>query len=355
MPPDEARRLDAMAQDISPILFWTCNYEPTQSYSINEDAMFHDGIQDLYKFAIDANCVFKPLVTNPHNGIYDYLLTREEAAGLRRHIDTVQMLRAVIDHNQSKLNGRFSADNLDSFTNWIQSRIGKEVPQSNDDFAILREALDALGADLVAGSEMILNRLRRMPGRREIVEGWTRSVVRWYCIGTRQQYYKGQLADYYIGRAVTRRPRFLENVSQSDLIGKVNRWIRMQVMHEYESLKSEEAKIRELLDHPNPMALRIKAANPEMFEKVQSQQRNDVEEIAAKLQGIECEHAFLRGRYGEDKCGWFFDSKRLDGQLMKTLESLDEQGELYTLLPQSLLQIDVRLNFANVSSPDGDF
>lgn len=353
--PEDVKNLEELAREISPIVFWTCNYEPTESYSINEDAMFLDGIQDLYKFAIDTNCVLRSLVYSPKNSIYDGLLSGEERRSVRNHIDTIQMLRSVIDHGQSELNGRYSAESLDSYRSWIRTRLGSERPTSNDDFAILCDALEDLGDALISDCELILNRLRRMGDRQMIVDRWTDATIRWYCTGTRQHYYKGQLADYYIARALRIRPQFLNNTPQWRIDGKVSSWIRSQVTYEYDRLVSERGSIKEHLDHPTAMELKVKSSLPEVYDEMQAQRRRDAETISVRLSSIEADFSRLRSMHRDDKCLWFFDSQRLGNQLRSTIESLESTGGSFTLLPQSLLQVDVELNFKDVPSPDGDF
>ena len=352
---EDVKNLEDLAREISPIVFWTCNYEPTESYSINEDAMFLDGIQDLYKFAIDTNCVLRSLVYNSKNSIYDGLLGREERTRMRSHIDTIQMLRSVIDHNQSELNGRYSAESLDSYRMWIKTHLGSNQPTSNGDFSRLCDALEDLGTALMSDCEMILNRLRRMSNRQGIVDRWVDATIRWYCTGTRQQYYKGQLADYYIARALRLRPQFLDNTPQWQINSKVNRWIRAQVTYEYDRLMAEKTSIQEHIDHPTAMELRVKSSHPKIYDEMQAQRKQDIETISIKLGLIETDFDRLRAKNADDKCSWFFDSRRLGNQLRSTIESLETNGESFSLLPQSLLQLDAELNFKDVPSPDHDF
>ena len=353
--PEDVKKLGELAREISPMLFWTCNYEPTESYSINEDAMFLDGIQDLYKFAIDTNCVLKSLVYSPKNSIYDGLLSEEERKRMRSHIDTIQMLRSVIDHNQSELNGRYSAEYLDSYRRWIRTRLGSDQPTNNNDFAILCDALRDLGEALVSDCELILNRLKRMNNRQGIVDRWVDATIRWYCTGTRQHYYKGQLADYYIARSLRLRPHFLDNTPQWRINGKVNSWIRAQVTYEYDRLVAERESIREHIDHPTSMELKVKSSHPEIYDAMQDQRRIEMKSISTKLVSIETDFDRLRAIHMDNKCSWFFDSQRLGNQLRSTIESLESNVESFTLLPQSLLQIDVELNFKDIPSPDNDF
>lgn len=351
----DAMKLDELAREISPMLFWTCNYEPTESYSINEDAIYQDCIQDLYKFAIDTNCVLRPLVYSPKYSIYDGLLSRDERTRMRSSIDTIQMLRSVIDHNQSESNGRYSVMSLDSYRKWIKNQLGNDRPASNEDFEVLCNALKILGNALISDCELILRRLISLNNRQEFVDRWINSTIRWYTTGARQQYYKGQLADYYIARALQTRPHFLDQTPQWQVTAKVNSWIRAQVTYEYERLVGEKKSIQEHIKHPTAIELKVKSSRPEIFDEMQAQRRQDMEAISAKLRSIEADFDRLKAVYKDNKCSWFFDAQRLGNQLHATIKNLLSNGEPFTLLPQSLLQMDVSYNFRKVPSPDNDF
>lgn len=47
--------------------------------------------------------------------------------------------------------------------------------------------------------------------------------------------------------------------------------------------------------------------------------------------------------------------RNLESQLWNTISTLEANHVNYTLLPQDLLQEDIRMFFGNVPSPDGDF
>lgn len=360
---ESASKLNNIARDISPMLFWTCNYEPTINYAIGQDAAFQLEIQDLYKFAIDTNCVLKAIAFNPRGSVCGDILAQRELKELRGNLDLVQLTRSIFDHNQSNLNGRLSVERRASFENWVRSQIGRDEPTSLDDFDALCSALVDVGNDLVRLSETILSRISERNDRHAIVNKWVDATLRWYCVGSRQEYYRSQLSDYYIVRAQAYRVGFLSNTDAVGLRMKVNDWIRLQTTYRYEEsikrLLEEERGIRESLDRPTAFAIKIRDVQPEMYEKALQLSRDRLraisEDIHNKQQVRERIRDEIEGRFHGKEINYFFDPNRLEAQLRETLNDLESTGEEYTLLPQSLLQLDVERRFSDVPSPSGDF
>lgn len=347
--------LEQLARSIAPSLFWTCNFEPTVSYSVNADGMFYEGIQDLYKFAIDTNCVFRPLVFNSKNAIYKQLLKPNEVHTARTHFETVQMLRSVMDHNQSVSNGWIASSNLNAYTQWIQVLIGKEFPEHDEDFLVLCNALKDIGNALIKDSELMLQRLKLVGDRERLTERWTDAIIQWYCKDTRQTYYWGQLMDSYVARALPRNPRFLTSMTDNRLFGKVKSWIHAQVMHERDQLDAKKTELQNSLDHPNKIERELRARYPEDYEKKCADQRKEIQTINERQREIDKEFQDLQNRCGSNPSHWFFYPQRLKKQLQVTLEYLRKSDEGFTLLPQDFLQKDVERNFDGIASPDGDF
>lgn len=360
---ESALRLNEIAREVSPALYWTCNYEPTVGYAIGYDAEFLLGVQDLYKFAIDTNCILKTIALNPRGSVCGEVLERSELAELRRCLDVIQNLRGCFDHNQSDLNGRISVDRRDDLANWVRAQLGKDEPSSLDDYGILCLALEGIGDSLVALSETILHRIRERPDRELIAGKWTDATLKWYCGGSRQDYYRGQLSDYYIARALARRPSFLNATDSVALRKRVNAWIGAQVTYRCEEslrkLEDERNTTLDFLQNPNPIAIKIRESNPERYEEAVRESRQRLSDIERGLQEGQQELDQLReaidNRFHGREVSFFFDSDRLENQLRETLGSLEAGGEDFSLLPQSLLQIDVERNFARVPSPYDDF
>ena len=356
---ESANKINEIAREISPILFWSCNYEPTHSFAIGYDAEFLLGIQDLYKYAIDTNCLLKTLAFSPQKSICRDVLSKNELNELRRQLDLIQVLRAVIDHNQSDSNGRLAIENRNSFANWIRSQLKRDEPDSLDDYRVLCSRLDAIGDSLLDTSRTILQRILRKSDKDAIVDKWVNATLRWYCNGSRQEYYRSQLSDYYIARAIVKRPRFLYEVNPVTLRQKVNAWIRAQATHGFDSalekLEAEKLSIRESLNRPSGFELKIQQADPEMYEKVIQERRRRLPEIDEEVVRIRGEQEAFNRRCGGDPLLYFFNSAHLESQLRETLSILKASGEDYTLLPQGLLQADVERVFKDVPSPEGDF
>ena len=360
---ESASRLNDIAQGIAPTLFWTCNYEPTVNYAIGQDAAFQLGVQDLYKFAIDTNCVLKTIAFNPKGSVCKDILTQSELRELRRCLDLVQTMRSIFDHNQSVLNGRLTVERQTFFENWVRSQIGRDQPADLDDFDILCSALSECGLDLVRLSEAILLRISERQDRQKIADKWVDATLKWYCFGSRQEHYRSQLSDYYIARALVRHAGFLVNTDAVTLRMKVNDWVRLQTTHYHEEsirrLQEEEHGVRESLENPNAFAIKIRNSQPEMYEKAVQLNRNRLLEISEEIQGKQHEMNRIRGviesRFYGNGIAYFFDPNRLEAQLRETLNNLEATGVAYTLLPQSFLQVDVERHFSGVPSPCGDF
>lgn len=359
---DAARELDGLAQTINPILFWTCNFEPTISYAISEDGRFFTGIQDLYKFAVDANCVLKSIAFNSKSGICPNLLSKQDAGILRSIVETVQMLRAVFDHNHSDLNGKVDSDELYAYRGWIRSKLDKDEPVAQEDFAVLNAALGDMGADLIRLSEQVITCIKGRQDVDAITERWIEKTLQWYCTGTRQNYYRGQLCSLYYAKGCEYRSNFSNKVDDIMLKGKVNHWIKNQATREFDveirELTHEYFDIKGRIDNPSPLMIEIRSKSPEQYEKAVEALRCRLSEIEVKKKEIEVR----RSQFEQDchlkydnKISYFFDSKRFYERLRGTLKKLRDTGEVFTLLPQDFLYFDIMYNFEGARVPDEDF
>ena len=349
---EENRALNDLVRLIDPILFWTCNYEPTLSYSLSEDALFLTGIQDLYKFAIDTNCVLKGIAFNSKYGICKNLLNdREAAERLRATINVIQTLRAVIDHNQSELNGRISASQIDAYVSWMRACIGKDQPTNQDDFQALNEELRAMGKTLVASSREAIRLIQEHQNRNEIVSKWIEQILRWYCSGTRQEHYRGQLSDYYIATACASQPNFNYDIDPVDLRFKVNGLIMRQTTSRFDAplrkLEAERRDIERASEHPSSQERALKEKFPELYDLAVENRSNRLVEINAEIEQIEAERSRFTASH-RNLCDYFFGQERLYGQLRETMRELQEEGTAYTLLPQDFLQLDIERNCRSV-------
>lgn len=357
-----AKELDTLAQSINPILFWTCNFEPMISYAISEDARFFIGIQDLYKFAFDTNCVLKGIASNNKNSICQNLLPSRDAEILRNATDTVQMLRAVLSHNHSDLNGKMDSAAIDAYNGWIREKLGKDTPVAPGDFSELNAALRDIGADLIRLSEQVIACIKARQDVDVITKKWIERTLQWYCTGTHQNYYRSQLCDLYYAEGCERRRNFANNVDEHELVSRVNRWIKNQITREFDvklkDLIDERSRIKSLIDDQSPRALKLQKACPEQFEKVTETWKHRLGEIEVEIDVVQGQRdQFLRRCHEKyrTEIDYFFNGEKLFSQLYDTLERLRDNGENFTLLPQDFLFSDIMHNFQGVRVPNRDF
>lgn len=145
---ETANRLNRLVQtQIDSRLFLFCNYEPTHSYTISEDAQFLTAVQDLYKFAIDSSGILQYYYRYvPKADQYQFKL-------LSGILDKIKALRSVIDHNQSAANGMVEQNLIQICATWVERVLGKSEPNMMQDFTILTAELTQMGKDLVQFAE----------------------------------------------------------------------------------------------------------------------------------------------------------------------------------------------------------
>lgn len=350
---EEGRELNFLAQSINPILFWTCNYEPTLSYALSEDALFLSGIQDLYKFAIDANCVLKGLAFNSKNSICSNLFHREDAKQLRDAIDTIQVLRSVIDHNQSDFNGRTSAARVEAYVAWVGTHLGKSEPTSEKDFRTLNASLREMGGILVSLSRKAIGLISGRSDSKRIADKWIEAVIRWYCSGVHQEYYRGQLSDFYIAKACATRSNFNIDMTSGRLFSNVNRWISMQTTSQYDIPLGQLERERKEIDGASmgPLQQELAEKYPEIFATVAESQNKRLLEIDDEIERLKKARADFESMYEGKKVEYFFNAERLSKQLHESLKAMQEADERLTLLPQDFLQFDIERHFDCVQLP----
>ena len=93
--------------------------------------------------------------------------------------------------------------------------------------------------------------------------------------------------------------------------------------------------------------------SPAKAEEMLNQFRQSLKEKQQELDRLESELDLLVEKYGGDPVKYFY--RNLENQLRETMDSLDQCGNSYTLLPQDLIQEDIARIFNGVPSPEGDF
>lgn len=353
---EDAERLNEKAQALDPQLFWTCNFEPDPHDAIGADALFFANILDLYGFAIDTNCVLKPLAFNARNSIGQNLLSRGEAIMLKKSIRLVQDLRANLAHNQSRKNGTLFARGRIAYDAWVLEVLGSSCPSSLDDFSALNDALSSLGADLVRLSERIIEEIDRSEEKPSIIGSWKRAILDWYCAPSRHDHYLSQAAEHYLVRSAA------GDLSTGTLRYKVGQWVGKSVTFDLErQIRKADADIRarqDRIEHPGQIPLQIKATYPDKYEVYMAQQREELERLEHEQEQRRSQLNDIIREVSEQHKGsrqaYFFSGLR--EQLSDTLDASPSSGpDALSLLPQGLLYADVERCLAKIPGIDGDF
>lgn len=350
---DHAWDLNKLVRDlIDPRLFLLCNYEPTIRHVIGEDGRYLLNIQDLYKFAIDSSCIIKQY----------YRIVPQSLKGqfnrLRTLLDHISMFRTVFDHNVSAMDGQLSAEHLDSYSAWVHATIGKSAPETMDDFKVLNQKLADMAEELRRLLDKFIRCVSRMPDQAKVIRIWTDMTLHWFCNNTKTDIYKGHLISAYIANARAAN-RDTPNLYRPWVAGKkVSRWIEQALFHpvqkEIDQISGQIRFYEDMLNGQNPMyeAMRVNMTQ-EKAKEAENQFRLTIQQKQQELDRWEREKQDLQSRIGPDAVGYFY--RNLEHQLRDTIESLEQDGVRYTLLPQDLMQEDIARIFGTVPSPDGDF
>lgn len=331
----------AVQRAIDPRLFLFCNFEPTVSYAISEDGKYLTGIQDLYKFALDSNCVIK------HYWKFIPDENRHQFERLRETLDNIRMLRSVADHNQSEHNGKLERKRLEDYSRWLNGYINKPEPESQEDFSKLNQVLQDMAKDLLADLGTFIECVRNAPKKSDIVNSWIDETLRWYCSNTKTDIYIGQLMDTYISKAIAKegswpsdRDRYLRST--------IRIWIK-QALHYHVEVRlydvSEKSRCAPSMDagartSESETDLEYPFALPK---KEQLEELDDLDDLEGRN----------RAQFIRKLDDLFFGG--LAARLRATMAYLDNAEIEYTLLPQDLLQEEIELFFGPVPYPVRNF
>ena len=355
---DAAQKLNQKVQEeIDPRLFLCCNYHPTASYAIGEDGKYMTSIQDLYKFAIDSNCIIK---------VYKRFLpwdslSEEERDTFKRFdavLKQVDLLRAVTDHNNSPQNGYMEKERAERYGEWLYEVLGKPTPETQADFAQLNQQLADMAADLLQGLHYFVACAARQHNRNEIVADWIDRTLRWYCSPTKQEIYKGQIMDAYIANTRAYGRDYPELYQIRRLTPKIQAWVRDAFLAPIEKEQKEADDAIEMnqkiLNGSTPMVQALRAKmTPENWAIMESRCQEQIAQNEQKKETLRWERQELECKIGQNPLDFLFEG--LEDQLRRTMAKCETDGIEYTLLPQDLLQIDVEWFFQNVPSRNGDF
>ncbi len=216
----DAERLNCSVQEkIDKTLFLCCNYSPTKSYAYSEDGYFITSVQDLYKFVIDTSCVIN------HWYMYIPYYERYKFKKLDMLLNEISMLRSVIDHNQSELNGESEKECLEKYQAWLTHFLGKCEPSEPEDFAKLNQRLSYTAKEIITQLDEFIDCVSRSPDKEEHINLWKQKTFEWYSSNTKTSMYWSFLQMEYLSRAKKNK----KDISGRDLNRKVNAWISKAV------------------------------------------------------------------------------------------------------------------------------
>lgn len=332
---ERAEQMNQMVRNrIDSHLFLTCNYAPTEVPAPSSSAKFYLGIQDLYKFTVDTSCIISYL--------WKYAppsLERNFVTNFRSQVNDIQALRAVIDHSQSEFDGFFAREYLRHYDSIVWTVLNKRRakdkiklrPEDEKDFDLLYADLEDRAAKLLGDLESFIEQVAVSDQKADIVANWTEAILDWY--SRKQDIYLGLLGNVYQAKMVqkqgttnagmsTNLSEFASGIQGFQMRGKLNRWIERAL---FADLDRQIAGCDFIINESkNTKAINVaKAKKEECY-----QQRQDREELI-----------------GEDCRGYFF--KNLRQQLEDTMANYSGG-----LLPQELLQADIKRVFESVGSQD---
>lgn len=345
----DAIRLNERVQEkINGRLFLCCNYMPTESYAVSVDARYLTAIQDLYKFSIDTSCVIK--------NYYRFVPQEERRKldGLQRHLDSIQMLRAVQSHNQSDQNGHIEQQRLKEYQNWVAGILHKaSPPDSQEDFAALCQELARMADEVCRQLELFVDLAAANPDQEKVIQDWIDQTFCWYSSNTKRALYYGRLENEYIRRALLSPGQQLDT-RPFILRRKVNRWIETALFASVDRKLAEEERAIERIDaalDPSFSQVKFSSEAQRASFRAALQEGRDAH-VQAKA-ALERQRGKLEAILSNQYVPHFFET--LKDSLQEIMDDLDEKGQSYTLLPQDLLSIHVDRFFRDVPSPDGDF
>lgn len=360
---EDAERINRLVQErIDSRLFLFCNYESGPILGSSQDCIFVAQVLELYCFVVDSCCSIHSFVEMLWNE--RQLRGKEEKDkinGLEADIETIKMLRAALAHAQSDRNGYSSQRIREEYTLWIRGAIGKDTPDSNQDYAVMNSKLEILYRRILARIETMVSLLETRLNREKLVKQWLDIIIQWYCSNTHTEIYFGCLISEYIVRA-EERGNTVRGRKGCELRYKVNRWMEASLLYPFDrEIKELEERIegvRCALDPDNGQAAMLwQSLSEQNREKMQYKMRKSkakdekrIEEILREKEKIENYIAIRRSRelfykqLKDDQCGLRSSMQKLDGRKIN-----------YSMLPQDLIMFDIGFRFDGVVSPEGDF
>lgn len=332
---NQAEALNDHARKISPELFWTCNYEPTEAFALSEDARYLANIQDLYKFAVDSGGLlkrFKYIVVACPQRLQQRAMTQ---------VEKVEMLRHAIDHNTSVQNGMVEKARIDAYRLWVRTIVEKNQPDCLADFEKLNSELQALANELLSVSSEMITYANTVENNQLTVQKWRQEILDWYGASAHYDIYEGQLINAYIANSVLKRPNII-NLPMFKLRKKVKAWIESRPDYLQDCIDNMSNQLDELRS-------KVAKADAEKRRKFKDTYEPN---ILAKISQLQND---LNPYCSSDRPDYSIFKDNLKIQMRCTLEALLSENRDFSLLPGDFLQEDIRRTFDGVPSPENDF
>ena len=168
------------------------NYEPNSLPALDSSGKFFQGVLNLYKLFQDTTRIpgkLRYLLRDCCYGGDDSLLKRSPFAQpleeLQAGLEEVEVLRAMLAHNESEKNGLLEQQLLSKRKEWMRKHLdGRSEPENAGDYDKLVNQLETLGGRCREALEKILQ-LCKSPNltetqRKELVEAWKQEMLSRY-------------------------------------------------------------------------------------------------------------------------------------------------------------------------------
>ena len=245
-------------------LFICCNYNPEPK--INHPAAdFKTAALNLYRFVKDAG----PVVMNWAEICYGDSPAPKKTV-FEDCLRQIQLVRAVLAHNNSPLNGLLEKSQLDSYVRWCMGIIGKDSPSTDQDYAALLRHLQSLSDSVCDYLEDGLQHLKTLDqaALKISVQHWEDEILKFFTGGgVKLEIMKSYLVAAYCDKEGINYPTDME--AYYELFRRSRGWLHRQYFRDDQITK-----------------LRISALkHPEDREKIKPlQQERDRWENAARAQ-----------------------------------------------------------------------
>lgn len=326
---DGAEELNAQVQRlIAPYLFIICNYEPNVNWTSSEDAKFLIGVNNLYRFCIDAgllNSILK-LVREMFPRKKSEKLTRE----LKQDLKTVNILRTYFVHNVSAENGQ---DDIRLYSEtWLSEKAGFSATKSYD-YSKAVDALENMAERIYRNSEKLIEELGGCKDRKKVIEDWENMIIELYSKKSGMKILEAQLCNAYLARCKNNNMLGENNIEYGVTIWCKNYYFQ-KIQDEISICEEVWKKYADSLSEEKMRLIKCK------IDKGKKNMKQKEQEIKSNLQknNVNAENMFRYKNY------YILEmSKKYRSFIPKIKE------EQLTMLPQDLMQYIIEVDFKEIS------